>query len=129
MYRHPVSQLSCSSSVIASLRAALSAIEGANHHSRRREVLPFGMGQVDLPARQRRPAARCAARDRGRLAAAGRRCRRDAVHRRGRGARRGPVLWVVRRRDLFGVLGLYQAGLAPERVLMPRRRTMPRCWR
>ena len=28
----------------------------------------------------------------------------------------GPVLWVVRRRDLFAP-GLYQAGLAPERVI------------
>ena len=41
----------------------------------------------------------------------------------------GPVLWVVRRRDLFAP-GLYQAGLAPERADLCRGgRTMPSCSR
>ena len=102
------------SNVIASLRAALSAIEGDGH--RRREVLPFGIDALD-----------------SRLAHAG--LRLDALHEVAAASPRmgddaaatlfvagiaarawGPVLWVVRRRDLFAP-GLYQAGLSPERVL------------
>jgi protein ImuA len=40
----------------------------------------------------------------------------------------GPVLWVVRRRDLFAP-GLYQAGLAPDVSCMRRQATMPNCLR
>lgn len=102
------------SSVLQSLRDALRAIEGDGH--RRRPVLPFGVGAID-----------------GRLASTG--LRLDALHEvaaatpgmgddasatlflAGIAARAwGPVLWIVRRRDLFAP-GLYQAGLAPERVL------------
>ena len=101
-------------SVIAALREELRAIEGVGH--RRREALPFGIGAID-----------------GRLASTG--LRMDALHEIAAAtpdpgddaaatlflaaiaARAwGPVLWVVRRRDLFAP-GLYQAGLAPERVI------------
>lgn len=101
-------------SVITSLRETLRAIEGDGH--KRREVLPFGIGGLD-----------------SRLANGG--LRLDALHEiaaataapgddasatlfmAGIAARAwGPVLWVVRRRDLFAP-GLYQAGLAPDRVL------------
>ncbi len=103
-----------SPAVIAELRETLRAIEGDGH--RRREMLPFGIGRVD-----------------SHLADGG--LRLDALHEvcaatpelgddaaatlfvAGIAARAwGPVLWVVRRRDLFAP-GLYQAGLAPERVL------------
>jgi protein ImuA len=96
------------------LRETLRTIEG--DAGRARPVLPFGVEAVD---------ARLA--DRG--------MRLDALHEiAGEGAgwgddaaatlfiagivarTRGPVLWVVRARDLFAP-GLYQAGLAPERVL------------
>lgn len=102
------------SSVIAALRDTLRTIEGDGH--RRRPVLPFGVGTID-----------------SRLANTG--LRLDALHEvaaatpdmgddasatlflAGIAARAwGPVLWVVRRRDLFAP-GLYQAGLSPERVL------------
>jgi protein ImuA len=102
------------SQTIADLRETLRAIEGDGHQ--RRPVLPFGVGAVD-----------------GRLAHTG--LRLDALHEvagatarltddasatlfvAGVAARAwGPVLWVVRRRDLFAP-GLYQAGLAPHRVL------------
>lgn len=102
------------SSVLQSLRDTLRAIEGDGH--RRRPVLPFGIAPLDE-----------------RLANGG--LRLDALHEvaaatpspgddasatlfiAGIAARAwGPVLWVVRRRDLFAP-GLYQSGLAPERVL------------
>ena len=101
-------------SVIAELREALRAIEGDG--ARRHETLAFGVGALD-----------------SRLAGGG--LRRDALHEvsaaspdmsddaaatlfvAGIAARAtGTILWVVRRRDLFAP-GLYQAGLAPERVL------------
>lgn len=100
--------------IISQLRETLSAIEGTGF--RRRPVLPFGMQRMDA-----------------RLADGG--LRLDALHEvagasadltddaaatlfiAGIAARAwGPVLWVVRRRDLFAP-GLYQAGLAPKRVL------------
>ena len=100
--------------VLAQLRETLRAIEGDGH--RRRETLPFGIGGID-----------------SRLADSG--LRLDALHEvtaatpslgddasatlfmAGIAARAwGPVLWVVRRRDLFAP-ALYQVGLAPERVL------------
>ena len=103
-----------SPAIIAELRETLRAIEGDGH--RRRETLPFGIPTVD-----------------SRLADGG--LRLDALHEvaaetadmsddaaatlfiAGVAARAwGPVLWVVRRRDLFAP-GLYQAGLSPERVL------------
>jgi protein ImuA len=103
-----------SQAVIASLRDALRAIEGDGH--RRREVLPFGVEALDA-----------------RLGDGG--LRLDALHEiaaatphpgddasatlflAGIAARAwGTVLWVVRRRDLFAP-GLYQAGLAPHRVI------------
>jgi protein ImuA len=98
---------------IAELRTTLRAIEGDR---RERPVLPFGIGSLDE-----------------RLADRG--LRLDAMHEvgsRGSGwgdeaaailfaagiaARtRGDVLWVVRSRDLFAP-GLFQAGLAPARVI------------
>lgn len=100
--------------VIAQLRQALERIEGDGH--RRRERLPFGVEAID-----------------SRLADGG--LRLDALHEiaaatahpgddasatlflAGIAARAwGPVLWVVRRRDLFAP-GLYQAGLAPHRLI------------
>lgn len=102
------------SSAVQSLRDTLSAIRGDGHS--RRPVLPFGVGAIDT-----------------RLADTG--LRLDALHEvaadtpgmgddaaatlflAGIAARAwGPVLWVVRRRDLFAP-GLHQAGLAPMRVL------------
>lgn len=102
------------SAVLAKLRESLSAIEGTGF--RRRPVLPFGLGPVD-----------------GRLVSNG--LRLDALHEiagasadlsddaaatlfmAGIAARAwGPVLWVVRRRDLFAP-GIAQAGLAPDRVI------------
>ena len=99
---------------IADLRETLRSIEGAGH--RRRPVLPFGVGAIDR-----------------KLADGG--LRLDALHEvagegscwgddaaatlfiAGIAARAwGPVLWVVRARDLFAP-GLYQAGLDPKRVL------------
>ena len=103
-----------SSLQLAELRETLRAIEGDGH--RRRPVLPCGVGAID-----------------GRLGGGG--LRLDALHEvaaagphwgddaaavlfiAGIAARAwGPVLWVVRRRDLFAP-GLYQAGLDPARVL------------
>ncbi len=100
--------------ILRQLRETLSAIEESGF--RRRPVLPFGLGKLD-----------------SRLADGG--LRLDALHEvaattpnladdaaatlfmAGIAARAwGPVLWVVRRRDLFAP-GLYQAGLAPKRVL------------
>src|ERR1700749_3897008 len=96
--------------VIAQLRDALERIEGDGH--RRRERLPFGVEAID-----------------SRLADGG--LRLDALHEIAAGtsdmaddcaatlflagiaARAwGPVLWVVRRRDLFAP-GLAQSGLDP----------------
>ena len=98
---------------IAELRATLRAIEG---DVRGRPVLPFGIEPLD-----------------GRLADRG--MRLDALHEvasRGSGGgdeaaatlfaagiaarTRGDVLWAVRSRDLFAP-GLFQAGLAPARVI------------
>ena len=103
-----------SPAIIAELRETLRSIEGDGHQ--RRETLPFGIPQVD-----------------SQLADGG--LRLDGLHEVAAGtadlsddaaatlfiagvaARAwGPVLWVVRRRDLFAP-GLYQAGLSPERVL------------
>ncbi len=100
--------------IISQLRETLSTIERSGF--RRRPVLPFGIAQMDT-----------------RLADGG--LRLDALHEvagasadltddaaatlfvAGIAARAwGQVLWVVRRRDLFAP-GLYQAGLAPKRVL------------
>ena len=100
--------------VLAKLRETLSAIETGGF--RRRPVLPFGLEPVD-----------------SRLADKG--FRLDALHEvagasadladdcaatlflAGIAARAwGPVLWVVRRRDLFAP-GLAQVGLAPKRLL------------
>ncbi|CAN5493916.1 ImuA family protein [soil metagenome] len=102
------------SAIVTSLRETLRAIEGDG--LRRRSVLPFGIGALD-----------------SRLANTG--LRLDALHEVSAGtpdlgddasatlflagiAARAlcPVLWVVRRRDLFAP-GLSQAGLAAERVL------------
>ena len=99
---------------VAELRETLRRIEGDGHQ--RRPALPFGVHAIDE-----------------RLADGG--LRLDALHEvaaatpclgddasatlfiAGIAARAwGPVLWVVRRRDLFAP-GLYQAGLAPHRVL------------
>ena len=99
--------------VISQLRETLRTIEGSGF--RRRPVLPFGLGRLDA-----------------RLADGG--LRLDALHEvaaatpdlgddaaatlfvAGIAARAwGPVLWVVRRRDLFAP-GLYQVGLAAKRV-------------
>lgn len=99
---------------ISELRDSLARISGDG--LRRRPVLPFGIGAID-----------------GKLASTG--LRLDSLHEvaaaspspsddaaatlflAGIAARAwGPVLWVVRRRDLFAP-GLYQAGLAPERVI------------
>lgn len=99
---------------LAELRETLRRIEGDGHQ--RRPALPFGVAAIDA-----------------RLAGEG--LRLDALHEvaaatprhgddasatlfmAGIAARAwGPVLWVMRRRDLFAP-GLYQAGLAPERLL------------
>jgi protein ImuA len=101
-------------SPLVALRETLRAIEGDG--LRRRPVLPFGVGAIDA-----------------KLATTG--LRLDSLHEvagaspgmgddaaatlflAGIAARAwGPVLWVVRRRDLFAP-GIAQAGLAPERVL------------
>ena len=100
--------------IIAELRESLKKVEGDG--LRRRPVLPFGIGAIDA-----------------KLATTG--LRLDSLHEiaaaspgasddaaatlfmAGIAARAwGPVLWVVRRRDLFAP-GLYQAGLAPERLI------------
>lgn len=102
------------SPIVAQLREKLQALEGGGF--RRRPVLPFGAEPLDT-----------ALSDRG--------LRLDAVHEvaaatpsltddaaatlflAGVAARAwGPVLWVVRRHDLFAP-GLAQAGLSPGRVL------------
>lgn len=99
---------------IVELRESLARISGDG--MRRRPVLPFGVGAIDA-----------------KLASTG--LRLDSLHEvaaatpsptddaaatlflAGIAARAwGPVLWVVRRRDLFAP-GLFQAGLAPERVI------------
>ena len=106
--------MSASTPTIAQLRETLRAIEG--HDRRRPPMLPFGIGAIDE-----------------RLANEG--LRLDALHEvTGEGSSwgddaaatlfiasiaarcTGPVLWVVRARDLFAP-GLYQAGLDPGRVL------------
>lgn len=103
-----------SSAIIAELRESLKKVESDG--LRRRPVLPFGIGAID-----------------GKLASTG--LRLDSLHEISAASRGpsddaaatlfmagiaarawGPVLWVVRRRDLFAP-GLYQAGLAPERVI------------
>lgn len=103
------------SPTLAELRETLRILEGGGPE-RRRPVLPFGVGAID-----------------DRLADGG--IRLDALHEvTGEGAgwgddaaailfiagiaarATGPVLWVVRARDLFAP-GLYQAGLDPARVL------------
>ena len=103
-----------SPAIIAELRETLRAIEGDGY--RRRETLPFGIPSFDQ-----------------RIADGG--LRLDALHEVAAGTAQmsddsaatlfmagiaarawGPILWVVRRRDLFAP-GLYQAGLSPERVL------------
>lgn len=103
-----------SSALVAELRQKLQAIDGGGY--RRRPALPFGVGAID-----------------GALANTG--LRLDALHEvaaaspeladdaaatlflAGIAARAwGPVLWVVRRHDLFAP-GLAQAGLASTRVL------------
>ena len=103
-----------SPAIIAELRETLRAIEGDGY--RRRETLPFGIPSFDA-----------------RIAEGG--LRLDGLHEVAAGTAQmsddsaatlfmagiaarawGPILWVVRRRDLFAP-GLYQAGLAPERVL------------
>ncbi|WP_197420677.1 MULTISPECIES: ImuA family protein [unclassified Sphingomonas] len=103
-----------SPAIIAELRETLRAIEGDGY--RRRETLPFGIPSFDQ-----------------RIADGG--LRLDALHEIAAGTANlgddaaatlfiagiaarawGPILWVVRRRDLFAP-GLYQAGLSPERVL------------
>ena len=102
------------SQTLAELRETLRRIEGDGHQ--RRPSLPFGTGAIDT-----------------KLTSEG--LRLDALHEvaaatpclsddasatlfiAGIAARAwGPVLWVVKRRDLFAP-GLYQAGLAPHRVL------------
>jgi protein ImuA len=103
-----------SPAIIAELRETLRAIEGDGY--RRRETLPFGIPSFDA-----------------RIAEGG--LRLDGLHEVAAGTAQmsddsaatlfmagiaarawGPILWVVRRRDLFAP-GLYQAGLSPERVL------------
>ena len=103
-----------SAAIIAELRESLRKVEGDG--LRRRPVLPFGIGAIDA-----------------KIATGG--LRLDSLHEvaaaspgpsddaaatlfmAGIAARAwGPVLWVVRRRDLFAP-GLYQAGLAPERLI------------
>lgn len=105
--------MSASLPTIAEVRETMRAIEG---DARARPVLPFGLGGLDL-----------------RLADGG--LRLDALHEIASRASvwgddaaavlfaaavaartAGPVLWAVRSRDLFAP-GLFQAGLAPERVL------------
>ena len=100
--------------IVAELRESLKKVAGDG--LRRRPVLPFGIATIDE-----------------RLATGG--LRLDSLHEiaaaspspsddaaatlfmAGIAARAwGPVLWVVRRRDLFAP-GLYQAGLAPERLI------------
>ncbi len=102
------------SAIIAELRESLKKVESDG--LRRRPVLPFGIAPIDE-----------------RLAPGG--LRLDSLHEisaaspapsddaaatlfmAGIAARAwGPVLWVVRRRDLFAP-GLYQAGLAPGRLI------------
>lgn len=105
--------MSCSAS-IADLRESLKKVE--HDGLRRRPVLPFGVAAIDASL-------------------AGNGLRLDSLHEiaaaspspaddaaatlflAGIAARAwGPVLWVVRRRDLFAP-GLGQAGLVPERVI------------
>ena len=105
------------SSVLQSLRATLSAIEDrSGYEGRRREVLPFGIGTID--SRLANTGLRLDALHE--VAAASPRMGDDAaatLFMAGIAARAwGTILWVVRRRDLFAP-GLYQAGLAPERVM------------
>lgn len=114
--------VSVPSAIVAQLREKLQTLEGGGF--RRRPVLPFGVPAIDA-----------ALADKG--------LRLDAVHEiaaatptladdaaatlflAGLAARAwGPVLWVVRRRDLFAP-GLYQAGLAPHRVLYAEARDDP----
>lgn len=103
-----------SQAVIASLREALRSIEGDGHS--RREVLPFGVEPLD----QRLGDGGLRLDSLHEIAAATPHPGDDAsatLFLAGIAARAwGPVLWVVRRRDLFAP-GLYQVGLAPHRVI------------
>jgi protein ImuA len=96
------------------LKATLSAIAGDAH--RRRPVLPFGVDAID--ARLANGGLRLDALHEAAAAGAG--WGDDAaatLFLAGIAARAwGPILWIVRRRDLFAP-GLAQAGLAAERVL------------
>lgn len=102
------------STQLAELRETLRAIEGDGH--RRRPVLPFGVGVID----ERLGGGGLRLDALHEVAAAGPHWGDDAaavLFIAGIAARAwGPVLWVVRRRDLFAP-GLYQAGLDPTRVL------------
>ena len=102
------------SPALLQLRQTLRAIEGSSHA--RREALPFGIEAIDA-----RLAAGGLRLDALHEAAAASTCLSDdaaaTLFLAGIAARAwGPVLWVVRRRDLFAP-ALYQAGLAPERVI------------
>jgi protein ImuA len=103
-----------SSAIIAELRESLKKVE--RDGLRRRPVLPFGIGAIDeklAPGGLRLDSLH-------EIAAASAAPSDDAaatLFMAGIAARAwGPVLWVVRRRDLFAP-GLYQAGLAPERLI------------
>ncbi|MDB5694924.1 MAG: protein ImuA [Sphingomonas bacterium] len=102
-----------SSTALATLRDKLRAIEG--HAPDQRPVLPFGLSLLDdrLRGGGLEPALH-------EVAAEGAGWGNDAAATlfiAGIAARtHGPVLWVVRTRDLFAP-GLYQAGLDPGRVL------------
>jgi len=103
-----------SAAALSALRETLRAIESDG--LRRRPVLPFGIGPID----SRLANAGLTLGALHEVAAASPGLGDDAaatLFMAGIAARAwGPVLWVVRRRDLFAP-GLYQAGLAPERIL------------
>ena len=99
---------------VAELRETLRAIEDDGHQ--RRPALPFG-----VPALDERLAGEGLRLDALHEVAPATACHGDeasaTLFMAGIAARAwGPVLWVMRRRDLFAP-GLYQAGLAPERLL------------
>ena len=100
--------------IIAELRESLKKVESDG--LRRRPVLPFGIAPIDerlSPGGMRLDSLH-------EIAAASPAPSDDAaatLFMAGIAARAwGPVLWVVRRRDLFAP-GLYQAGLAPGRLI------------
>ena len=103
-----------SSATIAELRESLRAIQGDGY--KRRPVLPFGVAALD----ERIASGGLRLDSLHEVAAASANPSDDAaatLFMAGAAARAwGPVLWVVRRRDLFAP-GLYQAGLDPDRVL------------